>query len=372
MEIQESYQLTEIINAAGTFTPLGVSRSSPEVARISAQALTEFFIMDELQDVASHSIADWCGAEAGTITHCVSAAIVLAVAAAMTGHSTDAIAKLPDTKGLRNRVVLPAGHAVNYGHPILQDVRMAGATPVLAGSDNHCSTEDLKEQLDNDSVACLLLVSSRLVSGEPVDLTKAVAAAHAQGLPAIIDGAAQDMRIDDLLETGADLILVSAHKYLASPTAGLVIGKKAMVDAVRAQGKGIGRSMKASKEAICGVLAAISERQKMDISAWRDQQQEKVDLFVQQANKLPGIKASLQPDPAGMPFSRVQLAVENNGAGLSAESVAAELRLGHPSIWVMTHALSKGCVILELVPLNNDELGQIISRLLEILESFSG
>lgn len=85
----------------------------------------------------------------------------------------------------------------------------------------------------------------------------AVAAAHAQGLPAIIDAAAQDMRIDDLLKTGADLVLVSAHKYLASPTAGLVIGKKHMVDAVRAQGKGIGRAMKASKEAICDVLATI-------------------------------------------------------------------------------------------------------------------
>ena len=148
MEIQKTYQLTEIINAAGTFTPLGVSRSSPEVARITAQALSEFFIIDELQDVASNTIADWCGAEAGTITHCVSAAIVLAVAAAMTGDSSDAIAALPDTKGLRNRVVLPAGHAVNYGHPILQDVRLAGAIPVLAGSNDQCSLKDLEEQLN--------------------------------------------------------------------------------------------------------------------------------------------------------------------------------------------------------------------------------
>lgn len=371
MEIKKTYQLTEIINAAGTFTPLGVSRSSPEVARITAQALTQFFIIDELQDVASYTIADWCGAEAGTITHCVSAAIVLSVAAAMTGDSSDAIAALPETKNLSNRVVLPAGHAVNYGHPILQDLRMAGAIPVLAGSNDQCSLKDLEGQLNKSSVACLLLVSSRLVSGEPVDMTKAVAAAHAQGLPAIIDAAAQDMRIDDLLKTGADLVLVSAHKYLASPTAGLVIGKKQMVDAVRAQGKGIGRAMKASKEAVCGVLAAISERRKMDIAAWRDSQQEKANLFVRQANKLPGIKASLQADPAGMPFSRVHLAVENNGAGLSAESLAARLRLGQPSIWVMTHALSKGQIILELVPLNNNELELIISCLSEILAPIS-
>jgi len=372
MNLTFGQPLTEIINAAGTFTPLGVSRSSPEVARITAQALTEFFIMDELQDVASDTIADWCGAEAATVTHCVSAAIVLAVAAAMTGESSDAIAALPDTKGLPNRVVLPAGHAVNYGHSILQDLRLAGATPVLAGSNDQCNLKDLEEQLNKNRVACLLLVSSRLVSGESVNLTKAVTTAHARGLPAIIDAAAQDMRINDLLETGADLVLVSAHKYLASPTAGMVIGRKRMVAAVRAQGKGIGRAMKASKEAICGVLAAISERRKMDMATWRDVQQEKVNLFVQQANKLNGIKATLQADPAGMPFSRVQLAVENNETGLSAESLAARLRLGHPSIWVMTHSLSKGQIILELVPLNNKERGMIISRMSEILKSFSG
>ena len=116
MKIRDSYKLTTIINAAGTFTPLGVSRSSPAVGLAVAEALSEFFVMDELQDTASTVIAEWTGAEAGTVTHCVSAGIVLSIAAAITGNSSAGVAILPDTRGMPNRVVLPAGHAINYGH----------------------------------------------------------------------------------------------------------------------------------------------------------------------------------------------------------------------------------------------------------------
>ena len=83
-------------------------------------------------------------------------------------------------------------------------------------------------------------------------MSKAVKLAKNLGVPTIIDGAAQDFRIEELLETGADVVLVSGQKYLASPTAGLVFGKREYVDAVRAQDKGIGRGMKATKEAIIG------------------------------------------------------------------------------------------------------------------------
>ncbi len=168
MKIHDSYDLTTIINAAGTFTPLGVSRSSPVVGQAVAEALSEFFVMDELQDAVSTVIAEWTGAEAGTVTHCVSAGIVLSIAAAITGNSSEGVAILPDTRGMPNRVVLPAGHAINYGHPILQDVRLAGAIPVLAGSNEQCTMVELERQLDRAEVACLLLISSRLVTGQPV------------------------------------------------------------------------------------------------------------------------------------------------------------------------------------------------------------
>ncbi|MFZ5558165.1 MAG: aminotransferase class V-fold PLP-dependent enzyme [Pseudomonadota bacterium] len=363
MSLHDRYGLTRVINAAGTFTPLGVSRSSKAVSAAAAAALREFFVIDELHAVASDAVARLTGAEAAAVAHCAAAGITLSVAAAMAGADADKVAALPGAEGMPTRVVLPAGHAVNYGHPIVQDVRLAGAAPVLAGTDEACSTADLEKALAHPDTACLLLVSSRLVRGNPVDLTEAVAAAHRRGVPAIIDGAAQDLRIRELLATRADLVVLSAQKYLASPTAGLVVGRKDLVAAVRAHEKGIGRAMKAAKEAIIGVLAALEDRQQLDLDAWRRTQANKVARFVEAAGRLAGIAAEAVPDPAGMPFPRARLTVDPARAGLDAAALARALRDGTPSIRVMEHEVAAGRLVLELVPLQDAEVGFVLDRL---------
>jgi uncharacterized pyridoxal phosphate-dependent enzyme len=366
MSLHDRHGLSKVINAAGTFTPLGVSRSSPRVAAAAAEALGAFFVMDELQDAAGRAIARATGAEAGTLVHCAAAAITLAVAAAMTRGAPEKIAALPDTSGMPNRVVLPAGHAVDYGHPIVTDIRLAGATPILAGGDA-CTIADLDAALAHPGTAALLLVSSRLARGAPIDLAAAVAAAHRRNVPAIIDGAAQDLRLGALLETGADLVLLSAQKYLAAPTAGLVVGRRAWVAALRAQEKGIGRAMKATKEGIIGTLAALEERQALDLAAWRRAQEEKLAGFVTRANTLPGIAARAVPDPTGLPFARAYLAVDPARAGRDATALADALKSGAPPIWVMRHGLAEGQLILELVPLGDDEMEAILARLGKLL-----
>jgi uncharacterized pyridoxal phosphate-dependent enzyme len=366
MTMRARHRLTDVINARGTFTPLGVSRSSPAVRAAVAEALAGYFVMDELHRIADAELAHASGAEAGAVVHCAAAGITLAIAACMTGTSAELVAQLPDTAGMPRRVVLPAGHAVDYGQPMLQAIRLAGAVPVLAGSDQHCSAGDIAEALAHPETCCLLLVSSRLTRGASVDLHAAVATARARGVPALIDGAAQDMRMRQLIETGADAIIVSAQKYLAAPTAGLVIGRKGIVDAVRAQERGIGRAMKATKEGIFGVLAALEERQRWDETAWRDEQARKVDGFVAAAGTLPGVAARAVADPTGLPFSRAHLAIGPR-EGMTAASLAASLRAGSPAIWVMDQSSRDGEIALELVALKDAEIVCILARLAELL-----
>ncbi|MFC0624139.1 aminotransferase class V-fold PLP-dependent enzyme [Kribbella deserti] len=357
MGIHKQLGVANAINASGTATPLGVSRSSPAVAAAVAAALPEFFVMEELADLASASIAKATGAEAGAVVHCTAAATTIAIAAAMAGTDPARVAALPDTTCLPNQVVLPAGHAVDYGQSNLQAVRLAGAQVVLAGSAERCSPDDLAEALASPDVACLSLVSSRLVQpGEPVDLAEAVRAAHRRGVPAIIDGAAQFPRIGELLATGADAVLISGQKYLGSPTAGLVVGAREFVAAVRAQNSGIGRGMKPTKEAIVGVLAALDEWQAADHDAWIATEAAKVEAFARKASGLPGIEARLWPDPAGLPVTRAVLTVDDP-AGL-----AARLRAGDPPIYVMVRPDS---LVLELVSLTDDEVTTILDRLVD-------
>lgn len=356
------HTLTRLINAAGTFTPLGVSRSSATVGENVAAALAHFLVIDELQDIASTVLADWTGADAGAVTHCAAAGITLSIAALFAGDDPGRVAALPDTGSRPNRIALPVGHAVNYGHPIEQDIRLAGGVPVFVSQDTTDPLAPVEETLRRADVAGLLLVSSRLVQSPGEDLAAIVRIAHGLGKPVIVDGAAQDWRIPALLDTGADLIVVSGHKYLASPTAGFVIGTREKVAAVRAQEKGIGRAMKASKEAIVGLLAAIAERQSTDAAAWADDQAAKTAAFVQRANCIAGIRAEAVQDPVGMPFARAHVTVADGDPAVTANACAT-LKAGDPAIRVMEHMLDQGVMVLELVPLTAAEIDTVIERL---------
>ena len=364
----EINQLTQVINARGVFTPIGVSRSSVSVATATGGALSRYFIMDELQALVGQRISELTGAQAVTLTHCCAASITLAVAGAMTGNVPEKIAALPDTSGMKSRVVIPRGHAVNYGQPIEQAIRLAGAHPVLVGTPYQCLIDALVKEIDHDQTCAVLLVSSRLTTGVTPDFSTVIEAAHRAGVPVIIDGAAQDMRIAQLLATDADAVLVSAQKYLAGPTAGMVIGKRALIDAVSAQEKGIGRAMKASKEALVGTLAALFERSQTDMAGWQKEQARKLAGFIAQVNDLSFAEVSAQGDQTGLPFSRVHLKIDERESKLTALELASALRSGDPSIWVMDQKAAEGELAFELVQVSDAECDSIIARLHVLLD----
>ncbi|MBL6080104.1 hypothetical protein JMJ56_18960 [Belnapia sp. T18] len=170
-----------------------------------------------------------------------------------------------------------------------------------------------------------------------------------------------------LLATGADLVLVSAQKYLGAPTAGLVMGRAGLVAAVRAQEKGIGRGMKATKEAIASVLAALAEQEELNIAAWAAAQARIVDEFAARAGTLPGLAAWAEPDPTGLPFPRAHLRVDPDRAGMGAPELAMALRAGSPSIWMMDHCAELGELVFELVALRTDEVEAILGRLTALM-----
>jgi L-seryl-tRNA(Ser) seleniumtransferase len=357
--------MTALINARGTFTPLGVSRSSREVAQATAEALTEFQPMAALKVAVEKELAVFAGSEAATIVHCAAAAITLCVAAAITGTDTGAIAALPETGGRPNRILLPAGHQVNYGHPLTQAIRLAGGVPVALGTAEACTIADLAAELARAPAAALLLVSSRLTLEPGPDPAEAAALARSHGLPLILDAAAQDFRLKELSATGADAVIVSAQKYLAAPTAGLIVGSAGFIAAVAAQESGIGRGMKTTKEALAGVRAALHERSSLNLADWQRQQQEKLDLcrrLLEAACPPHALRCSIEPDPTGLPFSRLCLTL-----GPAAPALAEALRQGDPAVWVMDHRAAAGDLLLELVPLTMPEIARLADRVALLL-----
>ena len=308
------------------------------------------------------------GAESGCVTACTAAGITLSVAAAMTGNSLPRVLQLPDTEAMPSRVLIQKGHCVNYGNPITQAIRLAGATPVELGTVNRCGPEFIRYELEKGGVAAIVHVESHhTVRYGWVQLSDVVELAHEFNVPVIVDGAAQDQRLREIIGTGTDIVLTSAHKYLCSTTGGIVAGRKELVDAVYLQNRGIGRPMKAGKEAIIGAMAALGYRNSQDMAAWTVEQDRKMQMVLERLTGIDGLTLSIDPDPNGCPFSRARLTVDRAACGLSAETLTDALQDGDPTIVVRSHHSDEGYINIDAIEMTDDEIEFTCSRIRQLL-----
>ena len=371
-DLHERYQLRRVINACGKMTSLCGAAVLPEIVDTVAESMRHFWELDALQAAAGKAIAQATGAEDGRVTACTSAGITLSVAACMTGSSLARVLQLPDTTGMRRRVLIQKGHCVNYGQPVTQAVRLSGAEVVEIGTVDGCSEDELQYALRLDSIAAVLCVESHhTVRYGWVKVPRVVALAHELEIPVIVDAAAQDLRMKELVGYGADLVITSAHKFLCSTTAGIVAGRRNLVDAVYLQNRGIGRGMKAGKEAIFGVLAALEVRMRQDVSAWTAEQDRKVQLIVERLQDVPGLRLDVDPDPNGCPFSRTRLTPDPVVTGHTARSLTTALAEGNPTIVARAHHTDEGYLHLDSIEMCDDEIEIACDRVRQVLSAES-
>ncbi len=340
------FGLTPVINVAGTMTALGASLVRPEAIEAAAAIQSEFLLIDELQARASDVIARATGAEAGVVTACSAAAMTLAIAGAMTGPDLAKVEQLPDSSGMKDEVVIPAGHLINYGAPIEQAVRLAGAKVVALGSVAGCTDHHLQQALSENTVAALFVVSHHVEQRGALELEAFIATCRAHGVPVIVDMASEyDLR--GPLAMGASLAIYSAHKFLGGPTAGLLAGDKALVQAAYLQNHGIGRQMKVGKEGIVGALAALRAWGERDHQAVRAREEAVVAGWMSALAATPGLTPERHADWTGNPIERVKITVDPKVAGLFAWELAARLLAGRPAIAVRDDLLEQGLVFLD-------------------------
>ena len=368
MDLFEKYQLRRVINACGKMTKLCGAIVRPEIAEQVNESLRHFFELDAAQAAAGRVIAQATGAESGCVTACTSAGFTLGIAACMTGTDIARVFQLPDTDGMPHRVIIQKGHCVNYGAPVTQAIRLAGATPVEVGTVNSCRIEEVRHELGRGDVAAVLAVESHhTVRDGWVRLPELVPAVHEFSVPVVVDAAAQDQRFPELIGLGCDLVIASAHKYLCSTTAGIVAGRKDLVDAVDLQNRGIGRGMKAGKEAIFGAMAALEYRMAEDIPAWTAEQDRRVQRILDRLADVPGLKLSVDPAPDGCPFSRTRLTPDPAVTGHTAPSLTAALAEGNPTIVARAHHAEDGYINLDAIEMTDEEIDLTCDKVRQIL-----
>jgi L-seryl-tRNA(Ser) seleniumtransferase len=370
MDFYSRLGLRPVINVNGTMTSLGASIVAQPVIDAVASILPQFVEIDDLQRKASAAIAKACGSESGYVTASCSAAITLGIAATMTGDDVGLIERLPDTSGLRNEVVIQTGHLVNYGAPIDQAIRLAGARVVPVGAATEAHGYQLASAITERTTAALYVVSHHTVQFGLIQLEEFIAEAHAKGVPVIVD-AASEYNLTRFIAAGADLVLYSAHKFLGGLTAGIVAGKKTLVRAAYFQNGGIGRGMKVGKEGIAGAIAALEQWQQRDHAAVRARERGYLDLWIAGLAGRPGIRAEIDADPTGNPLDRLKLSIDSREARISAWDLADALSrppAGSIPVIVRDHEAELNFFFIDPCNLHPGQELTVLERLLAELE----
>lgn len=278
MSVYERLGVPTALNGVGPATRLGGLPLHPSVLAAMNEAVAQPVRMDALQAAVGRRLAGLLEVPAVYVTSGASAALFLATAAVMARGHADLIDRLPDTTGMRNKVIIQAAHRDPYDHAVTS----VGATLIEIGYPESTHPGELERVID-DRVAAVLFRPGR--RGNLLDLESTARIAHLHGVPVIIDGALFVPPVDRLrafFAAGADLVAVSGGKGFRGPQAsGLLCGRRELIEVVALHHQdmderdttwppnqatstpatpprhGVGRPMKVGREQVIGLLAAI-------------------------------------------------------------------------------------------------------------------
>lgn len=356
------------INAAGALTRLGGAVMAPEVMAAMAAASRASVDIGELQDAASTRIAEATGAEAGLVTTGAAAALTLAAAASIARWDVAKMAALPHAEGFPRDILIPRTHRTGYAHALAA----AGARLVDIGHNDRgtgagvrgLEAWEIETALTPSVVAMAFSVNATSI----VDLPTAIAVCRANGIPLIVDAAAQLPPKENLrrfIAMGVDLVAFSGGKALGGPQAsGILAGRRDLVasallqqldmdvapetwvpprliDRANLRGvphHGIGRGFKAGKEEIVGLLAALDRFVKADDAADNAALEARLKNI---AAALAGLDVKLVPAQQTGRVPVLEIAIAD------ALAVSARLQRGDPPVHLSERHATRGVLTLD-------------------------
>ncbi|MFM9106521.1 MAG: aminotransferase class V-fold PLP-dependent enzyme, partial [Chloroflexota bacterium] len=335
--VYESLGLTRIVNADARLTKLGGSLMPPEVVAAMLDAASGYVDMFAFQEAAGARLAELTRNEAAFVSAGAAAGLVVSTLACMVGTDLVALSRLMERgEAAKNEVIIHTAHRIPYDPAILA----AGARPVAVG--NALQTFDWElEAAITDRTAMILWVAGDHLRRGALPLEETVRIAHAHGVPVVVDAAAQLPPVDNFWrytrDLGADLAVFSGGKDLRGPQAsGLVVGSAALVAACRAHGspnQRLARPMKAGKEEMAGLLAAVERYVGLDHAAILAESERVVAEWIAAFDGLPGISARRDfPNEAGQPTPRCLVVVDPAAAGVDAAGLRRRMFAGDPPV----------------------------------------
>jgi D-glucosaminate-6-phosphate ammonia-lyase len=392
LNLFEAIGVPTIINAKGPATRLSGGIMRAEVAQAMSEASRHCIDMAELQAAASRIIAELTGAEAGYVASGASACLLLATAACMAGLDPGRMARLPDASGMKDEVIMVRSQRNFYDHA----ARAAGARIVEVGLPDRYAGAGVRDaetwEIDDaitERTAAVFYVAD--AQARP-PLSEVVKVAHGRGTPVIVDAAAQlppQANLKRFIAEGADLVAFSGGKALGGPQAsGFLCGRRDLImaaalqhldhdifwdlwtppafliDKQRLKGlpqHGIGRSCKAGKEEIMGLLAALRIFTSEGDAARHARWLKLADEVVNGCSGIAGIDVHLSDAENGDGVPLVVLLLDR--ARHDATFVISALQNGKPSIYVDPSQREQNRILINPMCLKDDEPGIIAAAL---------
>ncbi|MFN3336773.1 MAG: L-seryl-tRNA(Sec) selenium transferase [Thermomicrobium sp.] len=260
-------RLEPVINATGVIihTNLGRAPVSEEAALAMLEAAHRYTALEiELESgrrggrmaELSRLLSLLTGAEAGLVVNNNAAAVLLVLTTFCAGRS----------------VLVSRSQAVEIGGGFrIPDVlRQSGARLVEVGTTNRTYVRDYAEAITDDTAAILSVHWSnfRIIgfTAQP-ELRELAELAHTRGLLLIEDlgsgalldtaafGLAHEPTVQEAIAAGADLVCFSGDKLLGGPQAGIIVGRKELIE--RVERHPLARAVRADKTALAGTAATL-------------------------------------------------------------------------------------------------------------------
>lgn len=329
--VYDAIGVRPVINCRGTYTIIGGSQTLPEVKQAMDEASRHYVHLDELMDGVGRRLAEITGAEWGIVTAGCAAAITNATAACIAGGDPEKMQQLPDLRGLKNEVVIPAYSRNVYDHA----TRMLGVKVV------EVSTEAEMRHALGPQTAMVYVMTSPTAEKAELNITRLIALAAEANVPVFVDAAAEtpSFKPNVYLARGATFVGYSGGKCMRGPQcAGLLLGRKDLVQAAwlnSAPHHAFGRSLKVGKEEVMGMLTAAEQWSRRDHDKEWATWMSWLGAIEKRVSVLPSVKTSyLQPED--MSNHAPQLKVEWDGAqlGITGTELVDLLGKGTPRILV--------------------------------------
>ncbi|GMQ93527.1 MAG: aminotransferase class V-fold PLP-dependent enzyme [Acidimicrobiia bacterium] len=360
-----------VINAATTRTSLGGSLMPETVVRAMAGAAEHFVGLSELHEVVGRRIAALTRNEAAHVTGGCAAAIALSVLAAMIRGRAELVARPPASDGLPVEVIVDRSHHVPY----LPAIELVGGEIVTIGSQSGTRPEHLSEAISSRTAA-VFWVEKPNFDGSAIPLELTIEIAHAEGVPVIVDAAAQLPPMHNLwrftTDMGADLAVFSGGKGLRGPqSSGLIVGSANYVSACVANASpntGLARAMKVGKEEIVGLLVALETYLESDEASSIELYHATCARWVAEVGRCPGLTASVEnTNSSGQPTPRVRIELEIAETGIDAIEMQEQLWANVPRIAVQEDSLA----VFYITPdtLKQGEVGLVAKAIVALLET---